>query len=621
VEGGYQITLTDANGTSTFVVPDGAKGEKGDPFRIAKTYKSVALMNAGFATDGVPEGGFVLIATGSVEDADNAKLFVKGETAYEYLIDLSGATGIQGEDGSSIKSIVKTGTSGLVDTYTVTLTDGSTSTFTVTNGKDGATDTPIRYGEGKDSAVSGTSRAIGTESVSIGSGNLAGSKAFTIVGLDEATNTYTLDSVKELKVGDVYSLRLACYNKTTGELYAPQTYNVGAITAINAVTNTVTVNTMFKPSDVGTGFAFQPIAASDLVDENGIDLEVNAFRIIKKPWAGTRTIGDSAIALGSSNEALSKNAFASGCGTTAYGSYSHTEGFGTSAGYAAHSEGINTRADGAGAHTEGINTYAKYAGHAEGKGTSAPGNHGHAEGSGTQALGTSSHAEGLDTIAKADQTHTEGYHTIAIGDKSHAEGNSTEARGPNSHAGGLGTIAAGDSQTAIGAYNAIDEDAYLLVGNGTGTSEKERSNAFGVRKDGTAYVGAHPKNPMDVSTKQFVNETLKNGLAASDLTVAYAKRLSESSATSVNSTTYNMPSGTGGYFVIFKTHNDSPTLAFVYFTGSTSRDDMGMVTGYGEEAYQPQISYNSSSKKFVLSVVRLDGTAQNMTILKVARFI
>ena len=37
-----------------------------------------------------------------------------------------------------IVSIAKTGTSGLIDTYTITYTDGTTSTFTVTNGDDGA---------------------------------------------------------------------------------------------------------------------------------------------------------------------------------------------------------------------------------------------------------------------------------------------------------------------------------------------------------------------------------------------------------------------------------------------------------------------------------------------------
>ena len=41
---------------------------------------------------------------------------------------------LKGEAGQSIESIAKTSTSGLVDTYTITLTDGSTTTFEVTNG-------------------------------------------------------------------------------------------------------------------------------------------------------------------------------------------------------------------------------------------------------------------------------------------------------------------------------------------------------------------------------------------------------------------------------------------------------------------------------------------------------
>ena len=38
---------------------------------------------------------------------------------------------------SGIVSVTKTGTSGLVDTYTILFTDGTTTTFTVTNGQDG----------------------------------------------------------------------------------------------------------------------------------------------------------------------------------------------------------------------------------------------------------------------------------------------------------------------------------------------------------------------------------------------------------------------------------------------------------------------------------------------------
>lgn len=48
-----------------------------------------------------------------------------------------GPQGVQGDTGNGIASIAKTGTSGLVDTYTITFTDGTTTTFTVTNGADG----------------------------------------------------------------------------------------------------------------------------------------------------------------------------------------------------------------------------------------------------------------------------------------------------------------------------------------------------------------------------------------------------------------------------------------------------------------------------------------------------
>ena len=77
----------------------GPQGPKGDPFAVAKVYQSVASMNAGYASDGVAVGGFVVIETGSVDNEDNAKLYVKGDAAYEFVTDLSGAQGIQGPQG------------------------------------------------------------------------------------------------------------------------------------------------------------------------------------------------------------------------------------------------------------------------------------------------------------------------------------------------------------------------------------------------------------------------------------------------------------------------------------------------------------------------------------------
>ncbi len=51
--------------------------------------------------------------------------------------DVIGGFSDTNEAGVGIEKIEKTSTSGLVDTYTITYTDGSTSTYTVTNGKDG----------------------------------------------------------------------------------------------------------------------------------------------------------------------------------------------------------------------------------------------------------------------------------------------------------------------------------------------------------------------------------------------------------------------------------------------------------------------------------------------------
>lgn len=44
---------------------------------------------------------------------------------------------LKGEAGASIESIDKTASDGLVDTYTVKMTDGNESSFHVTNGRDG----------------------------------------------------------------------------------------------------------------------------------------------------------------------------------------------------------------------------------------------------------------------------------------------------------------------------------------------------------------------------------------------------------------------------------------------------------------------------------------------------
>ena len=77
--------------------PVGPKGEQGAPFKIVKIYNSVSAMQA--ESDSLNMGDIVLINTDNVEDEDNAKLYIKNESGYSLLTDLSGARGVQGPEG------------------------------------------------------------------------------------------------------------------------------------------------------------------------------------------------------------------------------------------------------------------------------------------------------------------------------------------------------------------------------------------------------------------------------------------------------------------------------------------------------------------------------------------
>lgn len=82
-----------------FVDLQGVQGEigaTGEPFKIKKTYASVSEMNADFRN--MVFGDYVMIAS-SVEVEDNAKLYTRGESAWIFISDFSGAMGIRGETG------------------------------------------------------------------------------------------------------------------------------------------------------------------------------------------------------------------------------------------------------------------------------------------------------------------------------------------------------------------------------------------------------------------------------------------------------------------------------------------------------------------------------------------
>lgn len=123
IAGGHRVTFEweDDEGessTETMDVMDGTNGTDGDDgVGIASiTYKETDV-----------SGNYVY--TVALTDSNSYDITCpKGP---------QGSTGQTGATGNGIASIEKTSTVGLVDTYTITYTNGTTSTFTVTNGQDG----------------------------------------------------------------------------------------------------------------------------------------------------------------------------------------------------------------------------------------------------------------------------------------------------------------------------------------------------------------------------------------------------------------------------------------------------------------------------------------------------
>ena len=242
VSTGGEISWTNDKGLEN---PDeknirGPKGEKGDPFTIYKVYNSKAEMDADYSNPDVPMGAFVCI-TNSVDQSENARLYVKGTQEYTFITDLSGATGMhgapgvgisrvslmddqpsplykeygvwsdqtpevllgtfnlpvgedgqQGNDGVGIESIEQTTKSHEddgVNVITVKLTDGKTSTFNVENGSKGSTGAQGPAGQdGKDGQD-----GVGIDDITIEQSTFDGQPNVVTVHLsDETTKTFNV---------------------------------------------------------------------------------------------------------------------------------------------------------------------------------------------------------------------------------------------------------------------------------------------------------------------------------------------------------------------------------------------------------------------------------------------
>lgn len=115
----YTITFAD-NTTTAFTVTDGERGYPGAQTYVHIRYSSTYPVETILTTP----NKYIGIYAGTSSSAPASS------SSYTWYL----WKGEQGDTGVGITSIVKTSTSGSVDTYTITFSNNATQTFTVTNG-------------------------------------------------------------------------------------------------------------------------------------------------------------------------------------------------------------------------------------------------------------------------------------------------------------------------------------------------------------------------------------------------------------------------------------------------------------------------------------------------------
>ena len=122
----YTITFTDASiAPVTFTVTNGTNGATGATGATGARGNGIANVSIDTTKSDATKTTYVI----TFDEGQPFEFEVKNGT--------NGQNGQNGADGVGIVSVVKTSSTGLIDVYTITYTNNTTSTFTVVNGKDG----------------------------------------------------------------------------------------------------------------------------------------------------------------------------------------------------------------------------------------------------------------------------------------------------------------------------------------------------------------------------------------------------------------------------------------------------------------------------------------------------
>ena len=188
-----------------------------------------------------------------------------------------------GAAGRGIASITKTGTAGLVDTYTITYTDGTTSTYDVTNGQDGTGATLqtladvnlTNLTDGDILAYDSTSQKFENEALAAvartGSYNdLANKPNLGTAAAKDSTNAVTQNSTDLVESGAVYSevsaLSTALTNQTKILTCSTARSTAAKTVALTGFTLTTGAKVTVRFTDTGTS---NPSSGNLTLEVNG----------------------------------------------------------------------------------------------------------------------------------------------------------------------------------------------------------------------------------------------------------------------------------------------------------------------------------------------------------------
>lgn len=325
---GTTLYVKSASGTSSADLK-GEKGDTGKGFTIKKVYQSYDEMVDDKNGNDVKEKEFVLISTNDVEDPYNSQLYIKvkkddGSFEYKFLNDLSGAQGIQ---GVGIQSIEKTASNGVVDTYTITYTDGNKTTFTVRNSEN----LNIENGSGNGAiqqkvAESIKNQALGDNSVAFGRKTISyqygcfGSGGSCIAGFvenEEEKIHEFVDWVKKYDDGKVRAGHTFVYDEKTGDAYVTIKNYTGEYRYENYESYVVAMGDMSVAK--GRGCVAMGVG-SKVLDGYG------AFSIGSNSEVETDDLQSSG-SLGGANKVIGSCSYTMGTENNLYGNFIHSIGY------------------------------------------------------------------------------------------------------------------------------------------------------------------------------------------------------------------------------------------------------------------------------------------------------